>query len=427
MCFNDIIQTQPTYDLEYEYVEIDKTYMNQTANSTELENAYLNSFINNHVTFEEKVEENGEVKTYKVKNILAHIKVTSYYNSVNESQSNISQAGRDLLNQNDLVGFFDACGTYYIRSLGRYASFMALFKYRIKGDDQDSQQNEIFENNLRNRMFRFYKPTRQDRDFEQEVEERALRINLQAIGLGKGKFVDLLPTDLSDFKETIEGAIKLMQDPNSGVITSMEIVPWFENVQFQNSLNLDDEEELLRFRQRKNLEQNSGVISEIERIDRVQMNQYYKGLNCLRVLKEDYPIGDGEFQYNPKQTWFYNHANKTNKELYKNLETLLQHINSESVEQLYQDNQEFLHGKDDKGGALTCVDKIYKKGITEVNYREIDECRNIMNTQIRQVPFINHYCLPEKVPNFFIPINLPRPIPRPVPNPRPNLPDVGRN
>ncbi len=421
MCFKKIIKTIPTYDLEYEFQEIDKTYMNQTNITTKLEKSYLNGFLKKHVVFSEKGKNTqGQIKTYTVKNLLAHIKVSSYYFSLNESNSQMSDAAKTKLESGDLVGFFNSCGAYYIRSLGRYASFMALFKFRIDSSTSETDSDIVFQNNLRRKMFRFYKTNRTDTSFQQEIEKRVLRINVQAIGLGKGELVNLIPTDLSDFKKTITGAVKLMQDPNSGVITSVEITPWAENTEFQVYMQSGNSNNDLRFRERRNLEENSSIISEINRISQYQLDQYAKAQSCYRILKENFPIGTGEFQYNAKKTFFYDLANKTNTKQYKTLEVLLRNINQTSVDNVYKDNEKFLFGTSnaETDGALHCMDQIYAKGMSVVNYRTIPSCRKVMQYTIKYLPLIDHYCLPEQVNVVIKPIiRLPRRITRPTPRP----------
>ncbi len=422
LCYKTVAKTVPTYNLDYEFQEIDETYMNRTSIQTKLATAYLHDFLKKNVAFSEVTQATGNTtKTYKIKNILAHIKVSTYYYSLDESQSELGDSAKKLLNGGDLVGFFESCGFYYIRSLGRYSTFMALFKYRLDENESD----EAFMNALHRKMFSFYKPSGEDTAFENELERRVLRINVQAVGLGKGNMVNLLPTNLHEFKKTIEEAVKLMQDPNSGAITSMEVVPWPENTEFQTNMKLDREATRLAFTRRKNLEENSGVIAEIERIDRYQMDLYYKAFACHRVLMENYKVGTGPFEYDPKRTFFYDLANKTNRSQYKSLEELLTLINEKSVESLYNDNMQFLYGQTGgkSDGAAYCMQELERQGLENVSYRSVPACREVMRYPARYLPIIDHYCLPEQAEVELRPI-IPRPPvigpihPRPI-DPRP--------
>ena len=67
-----------------------------------------------------------------------------------------------------------------------------------------------------------------------------------------------------------------MQDSDVGMISSVEVVPWMENPEFQNELKLESTTDKIQFERKRNLEANSELIAEIDRIDSAFMNTYYK-------------------------------------------------------------------------------------------------------------------------------------------------------
>lgn len=79
-----------------------------------------------------------------------------------------------------------------------------------------------------------------DGEFATESQEKRLRIVIWANGLGKDHLADIIPTDIESFKDSIEAAISTMQDASTGIVTSMEVAPWIENIQFQRYLELGD-------------------------------------------------------------------------------------------------------------------------------------------------------------------------------------------
>ena len=157
---------------------------------------------------------------------------------------------------------------------------MALLKYQ---ETKDTEKNELFKEKLKRRLFSFNHQPKEDKEFSEEIFKRKLRINVEGIGLGKGDISDLLPTDINELKKTVDAAAKLMQDSDAGVVTSMEISPWHENVHFLQA-EQDDKNAINTnlFRETKNLQENNAVIAEIERINEYQMNYYYKSYNCSK-------------------------------------------------------------------------------------------------------------------------------------------------
>ena len=215
-----------------------------------------------------------------------------------------------------------------------------------------------------------------------------MRINIEGIGLGKGDISDLVPTDINELKKTVDAAAKLMQDTDAGVVTSMEISPWHENVHFLQA-EKDDNNSINRnlFRETKNLQENNAVIAEIERINEYQMNYYYKSYNCLRILEEEYKEGDTELEFDPDKTFFFNLYNKSNKKLYKSLRNLKTFINQTSIEKRYMNPTLSLYGDKEtkKLKAFQCLDKIYEKGIKKINYHQIPSCMDVMTYKTKVI------------------------------------------
>ncbi len=411
MCFSSIKTTTPSFDVKYDFLEIDESYLNKITKTGKLEDSYLNSFLLKHIDFSEKdvVSDpdsssrnrrgrRAESKEVKLKNILVHISTNSFYHAINESLSEMDSEAKKLVLNGDLVKFYEVCGFYYIRALGRHSSFMALLKYQ---ETKDTENNELFKEKLKRRLFSFNHRPKEDKEFSEETFKRKLRINVEGIGLGKGDISDLLPTDINELKKTVDAAAKLMQDSDAGVVTSMEISPWHENVHFLQA-EQDDKNTINKnlFRETKNLQENNAVIAEIERINEYQMNYYYKSYNCLRILEEEYKEGSGQFEFDPDKTFFFNLYNKTNKKLHKSLRNLKTFINQTSIEKIYESNSKFLYGDPEskKPGATKCLDTIYEKGIKKINYHQIPSCMDVMRYKNQSYYLIDHYCLPEMVP-----------------------------
>jgi hypothetical protein len=183
-----------------------------------------------------------------------------------------------------------------------------------------------------------------------------------------------------------------MQSSDVGVISTVEIVPWMENPEFQNELKLDSQGDRIQFEKKRNLEANSELIAEIDRIDSAFTSLYYQGLNCLRTLEEKFPIRDDEYGFDPEKTLLLDLTEPTNRAKEAKLSTLLNWISKKTIDDIYDENTNFLYG--DKK-AIECVKEMEKRGIDSVHFREIDACKKVRDQTIPIRPLFQHYCLPE--------------------------------
>ena len=84
--------------------------------------------------------------------MVATLNMDSYYASVDEASTPLSDAAIELLNRQDLPGFFAACGPYYIRGINRNAKFVSIFSYQSRSAASDAS----FAYNLKLRMRSFW-------------------------------------------------------------------------------------------------------------------------------------------------------------------------------------------------------------------------------------------------------------------------------
>ena len=300
LCLEKVKVTKPSYNMKYRYIDIEKDWESKfkvtTDTDTSMKFLFLKANVKTHT-------ERSGTTTYTYHYIFAHIKLDSFYNSVNEAESKMSKHAINLLKKGDTIGFFESCGPYYVRSIGRHSSYMALLSYRTKKVERDFK----FELKLKGKLKGFFSSASNSTsitgDFHSEMEEKRLSISSWAYGLGKDHLGDLIPTDITTFKKTVQDSIKAMQDADTGIVTNIEVVPWIENTEFQDSLVLRTENDRLMFEEKKNIEGNAEIIAEINRIDRAQMDQYYKALNCRRILEEEYLLLEGDYAFNPDHTW----------------------------------------------------------------------------------------------------------------------------
>ncbi len=469
VCMKNVVLTEPTYDFQYEFVQVEEkgeqTTTAETTTSTEKKKSERESssssrrhgFFGNKKTstsHQTGVDElassvsktsviNG--KTYYNHSMFTRIDLRSYYASLDEGKSRLSDAAVLLLQNQDLPGFFSGCGPYYVRSIGREATFVSMFTYRSESETRD----ESFETQLRNEISKFditsksessgwglsksaeteatsTKDTEEQRNrnaFRSKAESYNLMITTRAYGMGKDRKATLISFDMDTFKTAIKDAFLAMQNTDTGKVASIEVVPWVENTEFQSLVKLEVEEvpvtttgttgetaapaagttetgtatapvkteKKLLYEKKHILNQNAEFFMEIERTDRNKMNMYYKARMCKKNLDALKQSITGE---ELKEAMLVNHSGNSPMLL----TTLEGTVNNNKVEELLKDEKTFMYGENGDTGAAKCIKEIMNRGIYKVSYREIDECTPVYE-QLGDIleQQIDDFCMPELI------------------------------
>ncbi|MBU3916184.1 hypothetical protein KKA14_11680 [bacterium] len=258
-CLNKINVTEPSYDFTYLFNSIEL----EGEGSGELESkidvnsfseAFRNELVKRLIPSLQTNKAQGE-ETYFNHNIYVEINLNSYYASLDESETKMSSSAAQLLVNNDIPGFFSSCGSYYVRSIGRNSKFVAIFTYKTK----DRNPDKNFESDLEAEITGFGTEIKDkigqqvlesavaalgvdtSRDFRKKASSRKLTINVAAFGLGKNEEATLISYDIETFKDSIANAFISMQNPKTGKVSSIEVVPWVENTDFQALIKLEED------------------------------------------------------------------------------------------------------------------------------------------------------------------------------------------
>jgi len=419
MCLKEIKKTKPSFNLEYDIEDVTKEYLKNITvlGDDRLKNSRLNSFIQKYY----KDDEKEGTKKYTLKNLIVKVEVNSYYYALDETRSPLSESAKELLRSKNFVTFVNSCGLYYVRSVGTYATYYALLQYRTYGDPVI---DEDFKNRLEKGLFNFHGSRDTEKKFKDDARYRGLRVYVQAIGLSKGNMVNLIPVNIAQFRRTVQDAVKLMQDPDSGLITRMEVAPWFENPEIGSVLARGNQEGDQQFLRILKLEANAGVITEINRISELQNEQYYIATMCRNILVKNYVDKSSESlyksylgqvkekstvlyltdliqqkisTYDVDKTLFFNHSSENNESTYISLREFIKYFAKKPPHQLFEVNKRYLYGENGEPGALDCIQKIYKGGLGKVDYRNIPSCVKALKPVRSDVSFLEQYCLPKPV------------------------------
>ncbi len=409
-CLSDIKITEPSYDFTYSFQSIGSVTEAELQNEIDMKS--FNSDFRNQLI--KKITTEGKVTTinnevYTNHRMLVVINLHSYYSSVDESNSKVGESAALLLKKNDLPGFFSSCGSYYVRSIGRTAKFVSIFTYRTRSTTRDIR----FENEIETQVKGF--SVKEDENipesaaqiqnkmmFKRRAESYRLTITSAAFGLGKDEKATLISYDPETFKAAIKDAFTSMQNPLTGKVSSIEVVPWVENTDFQALIKLEEDTEvydeklkktrtMLLYEKKHVLNLNAEFLAELERVDRSLMNLYYKAKICREYIDTNWKDNLGlKLEFRDREV--LNNRGGARIPLQK----LDKDLSNERIERILNRERNFMYGGGGWGkGAWTCMQQIMKQGFFKVSYRDIADCTEIYNKMsLIQDEIVENYCMP---------------------------------
>lgn len=408
-CMKDIKMTEPSYDFDYTFDSIETDSSSTTGNTFGL------GVDLGHLAFQGKLNTkytNVEGMTLYYHHIKVEINMHTYYASVDESESTLSDAAKTLLLNRDIPGFFQGCGSYYVRSLGRDAKFVSVFTYMDESQTRDRSfelQLELAIKGFGSGILKSIAGVGENAALESQISnsftsmsrKKKLTITTKAWGLGKNKNATLIAYDLDSYKAAIKDAFVSMQDPMTGRVSTMEVVPWVENAEFQNLIRLEEDtgstaaggtgEKKLLFEKKHNLNLNAEFLSQIDRTNRNMMDIYYKAMICRQTIDSRWKR-DNKFLPEVSGASVQNNKNENTI----TLEELYGELSDDRINSLLIAENEFLYGPDGKSGARECMNQMMIEGIYKKSWKEIDSCRQVqkkLTTTVNEI--IDDYCMPK--------------------------------
>ena len=403
ICLTDITRTKPSYNFYYRFERVDTD--GKTTSNTTTKGA--GSFGGGKFGISVNVSASGsktviEGKTYTTQYLTVTTDVEVFYSSVDESKARIADPARELLTGRDIPGFFDACGMYYVRSIGRRASFVSLFSYKTESTTRDTAFEAKLEAELKGWGQRASVSTERSQKFHEEASGKYLTIESTAFGLGKDEKASLIATDLETFQRAIKDAFTSMQQEDTGMGISMEVVPWVENADFQRILKLgeaktvDGGKTISPYAQKRILNQNGEFLAEVDRVARAKLNVYYKAKQCRSQIDLDYKDQNGTaFRPEWASKKSVNHRSENTIPLAE-LDAAVSKVN---IDKLFEEHRLFLYG-DGKGdnGAVACVQALLDGGITTKSHREFPVCGPVeQQFGVISGRLIDEHCMPKLV------------------------------
>lgn len=439
ICLKDVKLTEPSYDFNYTFREMKEQGSETAEKDTNEPEVYDPIITTGFKTYIEKISskkgqtttKNG--KTYTKHRMIATIDLDTYYASVDEASTGLSDSAKNLLVNNDIPGYFESCGSYYIRSLNRRAKLVSVFEY----ETTTTERNVEFEGMIETQIKSFkevtrsqttgawwWKRTQTSTSYEQQGDaqieqiklsekfnkmatEMNLSITTAGFGLGKDKEASLVSYDIESFKQAIKDAFKAMQNPLTGKVVSIEVVPWVENTEFQDLVKLNSqitipatkdetgkvipEKVLQPYQMKHNINENAEFLSEVKKNDRNLLNIYYKAKTCKTYFDTNWRDASGKLKKEKAGVMLRNH--RTNASI--SVTELDSKLNDAYIESLYAKEQDFMYTG--QNAASKCINTLVKNDIRTVHYRNFTDCTAIIkNMGTLMTEIVDDYCMPEE-------------------------------
>lgn len=378
ICLADMARTKSSYNFRYRFQQVERDGSVRSATTTTMDAGYGGGGWGVKLEVNASGEKSTiDGKTYHSHYMMVTIDVEAYYASVDESKARIDEASRELLTSNDIPGFFDACGMYYVRSIGRRAQFVSLFSYKSEDTTRDESFEAKLELELKGWGQQLHVDAARSKAFAQETSRKYLTIESTAYGLGKDPQASLIAYDLDTFRRAVKDAFVSMQQEDTGMVVSMEVVPWVEHADFQRVLKLGQAKtagggkKVSPYAQKRILNQNGEFLAEVDRVARAKLNVYYKARQCRSQIDLDYKDASGAF----RPEW----AGKKSVNHRSNLTIPLAELDAAlakpNLDALFEEHRGFLYG-DGKGdsGAVACVAALLDGGIATRSHRDYPAC-----------------------------------------------------
>ncbi len=168
------------------------------------------------------------------------MRIERYYSSVREDVSLLSPDASALLDRQDYVGFFKACGPTYIRGIRRAQEVVAYFIWQSNNDSNSNHYVDWIKKGRKGGS----NPTSTSTKFNSESQSTTIIIKGWGLGLTQEGSETLLATSLDQYEEAMKFAFKSMtsikDSVHIGMVYGMEVIPWVENTSFQVRSQVND-------------------------------------------------------------------------------------------------------------------------------------------------------------------------------------------
>ena len=119
-------KTEPTYNYDYQMTETNSDGTHVADVDATLKASISFGFISAQISMKVKSHTESTRKSHFISTRMA---TERYYSSIDDTTASLTPDALALVERGDLIGFFQACGSGYIRSIRRTAELAGVFEF----------------------------------------------------------------------------------------------------------------------------------------------------------------------------------------------------------------------------------------------------------------------------------------------------------
>ena len=183
--------------------------------------------------------------------VTASMRIERYYSSVREEVSPLANDAAAILDAEDYVGFFKACGPNYVRGIRRVQEVTAIFSFQ----SQSLETARQFSASMKTAAAGFVGgaviavSAMAQASGKEKFKTASSSLMIKILGFGCGLGADgsetFVATKMEQYEAVMKYAFKAMtrnEDADHvGMVYGIEIVPWVHNTAFQVAAKLGDQ------------------------------------------------------------------------------------------------------------------------------------------------------------------------------------------
>ncbi|HVE87387.1 MAG TPA: hypothetical protein VND93_31235 [Myxococcales bacterium] len=280
--------TEPSYDFTYDFVQVE----DETDAAVKLDTPWSRAFVQDRMRDFGRL---GGANRQYAKHLLVLLDVSTYYASVDESRTPLSDTARDILHNQGVTAFFTSCGSAYVRGITRNAQLVSVLTYVQGTPERDLR----FEGAVRRQLHSIQTAATAAAKPPELPGHKRLTISSQAWGLGRAESATLVSYDIPTFKRAVQDAFEAANGRLAGRVVSVETVPWVENPDFLSQIRIEDKDlvegRALSVQLKKDiLTANAELLVEAEDAARARLDAFYKAQLCRAAIRERWAGQDGQ-------------------------------------------------------------------------------------------------------------------------------------
>ena len=352
--------------------------------------------------------------------IPAKVITDAYYATLDESSVRFHPRADSLMRVGDIPGFFENCGAYYIRSIGRRTTLMSLFSYRTTTPEPDRDFERALEIEVKRMNFRGAGQTKKN-DFENRSHKSFLklarsyflRVDYRVLGIqayktpGSEEAKDPTRTGallVAEYRRETKKFLKAAQASGVGHVSKLELIAWVENSLFSGYLplqrtRLKDGRYIGRFQIQMNLTDNAEFYRRAIHARELMEGTYKKAVACKEEFDRKYRVAGPDSALKP----LYRHRvllNRAGGAETMKLSEMEKFLTDKRIKEIFQVYRKFdlLSGQ--------CLNQLKDKDLRYYSYRDFtrrgiyggkygDKCEGV-EERLNYIPYrmVRFFCPP---------------------------------